>query len=112
MATAKKKPSAAQLAARAKFAAAAKAGTLRKNPIKKPTRTKQVQERAMVKQSVMQTKLPVDIYIVDKSSNGKHWAFFGAYYTATRAKAVAQEMAEEYPRIYWRVKSEKVSAAK
>lgn len=38
MATAKKKPSAAQLAARAKFAAAAKAGTLRKNPIKRVAR--------------------------------------------------------------------------
>lgn len=104
----KKKPSAAQIAARKLFGQRAKAGTLRKNNPVKPSRKSKIQSRALVKKSVLGTKKPVSIYTVDSSKNGKDWRFFRACYTSTTASKIANEMASEYSDLYWRVKSEMV----
>lgn len=119
MATAKKKPTAAQLAARKLFAERARAGTLGGKKKAKPaskratnpaTRKTVKQKKADMLQranSVSGAK-QVTIYIVEYSKNGKNWSYLKSHFTPVAAKETAEYMADEKRDSYWRVRSEVV----
>lgn len=131
MATRKKKASPAQLAARARFAAAAKAGTLRKgaklkkNPVKKSAlRTTPARKKNPVKgvrkiatrvvNPAKRTLGGSHVYEVQcRKVLSKGWETWATYLYLPMAKAVARAQADSPSgdKYAWRVLSHKVKTA-